>query len=157
MKRQGTFLVPTLLISRPSAWANMAGTAKGASRRDEFQSFEQAYKLGVNIAFGTDVGIYDHGQNALEFDVMTELGMSVEDAIYSATVSTAELFGLQDDIGTLEVGKRADLIAVGSNPLVDISVLQDVSFVMKTGVVVKADGKYIGSVERYPVGKAVQF
>ncbi len=157
MRRQGTFLVPTLLISRPSAWANMAGTGKGALQRDEYRVFEKAQEIGVKIAFGTDVGIYDHGQNALEFDVMVELGMSPEDAIYSATITTSELFGMEQEIGSLEAGKRADLIAVSGDPLADIGALKDVSFVMKTGVVVKADGKYLGSVPSYPVGKAVQF
>ena len=91
MKKQGTYLVPTLLISRPAGWTNMAGTARGAAERDEYSSFEQAYAMGVNIAFGTDVGIFDHGQNAREFAIMVELGMSEADAIRSATVATSYL------------------------------------------------------------------
>jgi imidazolonepropionase-like amidohydrolase len=157
MKKQGTYLVPTLLISRPSAWANMAGTGKGSALRDEFQAFEKASAMGVKIAFGTDVGIYDHGQNALEFDVMIELGMSEADAIYSATMATADLFGLSAELGSLEVGKRADLIAVSASPLDDIQQLQDVRFVMKSGAVFKQDGAYLGHIEMRPVGSPVKF
>ncbi|MDP6616149.1 MAG: amidohydrolase family protein [Gammaproteobacteria bacterium] len=158
MKKQGTYLVPTLLISRPSAWANMAGTAKGAAQRDEYRSFEQAYAMGVNIAFGTDVGIYDHGQNAREFAVMVAFGMSEADAIHSATVATADLFGLSDDRGVIQGGKRADIIAVKANPLEDIEALQDVSFVMKSGAVVKLNSEYLGSINTRPViGSPVKF
>jgi imidazolonepropionase-like amidohydrolase len=157
MRRQGTYLVPTLLISRPSAWSNMAGTDKGSADRDRFMSFEKAYAMGVNIAFGTDAGIYDHGQNALEFDVMTELGMSNQDAIAAATLATAELFGISDQAGSIEAGKRADIIAVPADPLADISALQNVDFVMKTGAVVKQGGRYVGGIALRPVGKAVQF
>lgn len=157
MKKQGTYLVPTLLISRPSGWANMAGTALGGAQRDEFRSFEQAYEMGVNIAFGTDVGIYDHGQNALEFEVMVELGMSEADAIRAATVATAELLGVSDDRGVIEHGKRADIIAVKENPLEAIGALRRVSFVMKSGVVVKLEGDYLGTVNTRPVGKPVKF
>jgi imidazolonepropionase-like amidohydrolase len=157
MKKAGIYLVPTLLISRPSAWANMAGTGKGAEQRDEFRAFENAYEMGVNIAFGTDVGIFDHGQNALEFGIMADLGMKPADAIRSATVMTAELFGVSEELGTLEVGKRADIIAVKADPLDDIRALEDVDFVMKSGAVVKQDGVYTGGVEVRSVGSPVKF
>ena len=155
MQKRGTYLVPTLLISRPSSWARQAGTAQGAALRDEHRAFETAYAAGINIAFGTDAGIFDHGQNALEFAAMFELGMSPADAIRSATVVTAELFGIGDDVGTLEVGKRADLIAVSGDPLEDIERLQAVEFVMKDGRVYKAAGRYVGTVSVPPVGKPV--
>ena len=157
MKRQGTYLVPTLLISRPSAWADMAGTGKGGTQRDEFKVFESAVSMGVKIAFGTDVGIFDHGQNALEFSEMVALGMSPAAAIQSATVATADLLGVSADLGTLVAGKRADIIAVTSSPLEDISALQNINFVMKSGVVVKTAGKYHGNVDTRPVGKPVKF
>jgi imidazolonepropionase-like amidohydrolase len=157
MQKQGTYLVPTLLISRSSAWADMAGTGKAAVLRDEYQVFEKASGMGVKIAFGTDVGIYDHGQNALEFNVMVELGMSNADAIYTATMATADLFGLSAELGSLEAGKRADLIAVSESPLDDIQQLQAVSFVMKSGMVVKREGNYIGHIETRPVGSPVKF
>lgn len=157
MKQQGTYLVPTLLISQHSAWADMAGTGKGAEQRDAFRAFENAYAMGVNIAFGTDVGIFDHGQNALEFAVMVELGMSEMDAIYSATLATAKLFGIAEQAGSIEAGKRADIIALTDDPLGDITALQAVSFVMKSGVVVKRDGKYTGGVSTRPAGSPVKF
>ena len=153
MKKQGTYLVPTLLISRPSMWADMAGTGKGGVRRDVAQAFEKAYAMGVNIAFGTDVGIFDHGQNALEFSVMTELGMSNADAIRSATVSTAELLGI--DAGVIAAGKRADIIAVAGDPLEDITELQRVVFVMKSGEIYKEGGEYTGGVKTRKVGSPV--
>ena len=155
MKKQGAYLVPTLLISRPSAWANMAGTGKGSTVRDEAQAFEKAYAMGVKIAFGTDVGIFDHGQNALEFSVMTELGMSPVDALRSATIVAAELLGI--DAGAIEAGKRADIIAVRGDPLQDISQLQNVQFVMKSGQIVKSDGLYTGGVQVRKVGSPVSF
>lgn len=157
MRRQQTYLVPTLLISRPSAWTRMAGTAAGGEPRDAYKSFEQALELGVNIAFGTDVGIFDHGQNALEFAEMIRLGMSPADAIYSATVATAELFGIADEVGRLAPGMRADLIAVSGSPLDDISVLTDVQLVMKSGVVYTRDGAYVGGVSTRAVGSPVKF
>jgi len=155
MKKQGAYLVPTLLISRPSAWADMAGTGGASELRDKNRSFEKAYAMGANIAFGTDVGIFDHGQNALEFSVMTELGMSAGDAIHSATVVTANLLGV--DAGVIEAGKRADIIAVSGNPLEDISRLQQVDFVMKSGTVYKQDGVYTGGVSTRPVRSPVSF
>ena len=156
MKERGSYLVPTLLISRPSAWARRAGIVDGGQLRDEARAFEKAYAAGVNIAFGTDVGIFDHGQNALEFDVMVELGMTPADAIRSATIMTAKLFGLDAEVGTLEQGKLADVIAVRGDPLDDITALQDVDFVMKAGQVVKRDGRFIGSVTIRPVGQPVR-
>jgi len=96
-------------------------------------SFGRAYRAGVNIAFGTDVGVGAHGTNAMEFIYMHEAGMTPEDCLISATINAAALIGASDLIGTLEVGKAADLIAVGANPLDDISVLLEVGFVMKDG------------------------
>jgi imidazolonepropionase-like amidohydrolase len=155
MKKQGAYLVPTLLISRPSAWAEMAGTGKGGKMRDQFRSFEKAYAMGVNIAFGTDVGIFDHGQNALEFEVMVELGMSAADAIHAATAAAAKLLGL--DGGIIEPGRRADIIAVSGSPLDDITRLQQVDFVMKSGTVYKNDGMYTGGVITRTVRSPVSF
>jgi imidazolonepropionase-like amidohydrolase len=155
MKKRGTFLVPTLLISRLSPLDNMAGPGGTAKMRDDARAFEQAYAAGVNIAFGTDVGMFDHGQNALEFDIMVEFGMSEADAIRSATVKTAELFGLTEELGTLEAGKLADLIALDENPLERISALHSVNFVMKNGEIVKQNGRFIATVPVNTVGKPV--
>ena len=100
-------------------------------------SFGRAYRAGVNIAFGTDVGVGAHGTNAMEFIYMHEAGMTAEDCLISATINAAELIGASDLIGTLEAGKAADLIAVRANPLEDISVLLEVEFVMKGGDIFK--------------------
>ncbi len=96
-----------------------------------------AWENGVNIAFGTDTGVSKHGGNAEEFIYMIEAGMSEMQAIKSATVIASEHIGMSDQIGTLEIGKLADIIAVDANPLEDIKELLDVDFVMKGGVVYK--------------------
>lgn len=103
------------------------------------QSLQKAYPRGVKIAFGTDAGVSKHGRNADEFELMVKHGMSPAEAIKAATVNAADLLGLAAEIGTLEPGKRADLIAVSGDPLQDVTVLKNVSFVMKDGVVEKAD------------------
>ena len=90
---------------------------------------------GVKIAFGTDAGVSKHGRNADEFELMVKHGMTPAEAIKAATVNAADLLGLTDEIGTLEPGKRADLIAVAGDPLTDVTVLKKVEFVMKDGVV----------------------
>ncbi|MCW5569654.1 MAG: amidohydrolase family protein, partial [Steroidobacteraceae bacterium] len=86
----------------------------------------QAYARGVRIAFGTDAGVSPHGRNAEEFVLMVKYGMTTGDAIKAATLNAAELLGIADEAGSLEPGKRADLIAVSGNPLEDIAVLQHV-------------------------------
>ncbi len=96
-----------------------------------------AYEGGVNIAFGTDTGVSEHGKNAEEFTYMLEAGMSEMEAIESATTIAAKHIGLDAVIGTLEKGKYADLIGVDGNPLDKIEELRDVDFVMKGGVVYK--------------------
>ena len=97
-----------------------------------------AYENGVNIAFGTDSGVSEHGKNAEEFTYMVAAGMSEMEAIESATTVAAKHIGLDTVIGTLEKGKYADLIGVDGNPLDKIEELRDVDFVMKGGVVYKA-------------------
>jgi imidazolonepropionase-like amidohydrolase len=101
------------------------------------ETFSKAYKAGVTIAFGTDAGVSPHGTNALEFVYMVEGGMPEMEAIQSATVTAAELLGMQDKLGSITEGKLADIIAVNGNPLEDISLLGKVSFVMKDGTVYK--------------------
>ena len=98
-------------------------------------TFRRAIKAGVRVAFGTDAGVYRHGQNALEFSYMTEVGMSALDAIRTATLNAAELLGDPTNLGTLEAGKYADVVAVEDNPLQNISTLTRPKFVMKEGKV----------------------
>ena len=102
-------------------------------------SFKKALAAGVKIAFGTDAGSFPHGTQAIEFEWMTRYGMSPLDAIRAATINAADLLGWADDIGALEPGKYADLIAVDGNVLSDIKQLEHVKFVMKGGEVVRND------------------
>ena len=100
-------------------------------------ALRRAHAGGVRIAFGTDSGVSPHGENAREFVYMVEAGMTEMEAITAATVNAAQLLGLEREIGTLEVGKSADLIATARTPLVDITELQRVLFVMKEGEIYK--------------------
>ena len=100
-------------------------------------NFGIAYEAGVKIAFGTDTGVTKHGENAEEFGLMVENGMTEMDAIRSATVVAAELLRKSDALGTIESGKMADIIAVETSPLDDITVLENVSVVIKDGRQVK--------------------
>ena len=102
------------------------------------ETFGKAYKHGVKVAFGTDAGVSPHGDNAKEFIYMTEVGMPNYEALKSATVNAADLMRKTDELGTIEKGKWADIIAMKTNPLKDINATRDVSFVMKEGKVYKS-------------------
>jgi imidazolonepropionase-like amidohydrolase len=101
------------------------------------ESFARAVKAGVKMAFGTDAGVYPHGDNARQFFYMVKFGMTPAQAIRAATSSAADLIGRAKDVGTLEPGKFADMIAVSADPLQDVRALENVGFVMKGGIVVK--------------------
>ena len=103
------------------------------------ESLRRAVPGGVRIAFGTDAGVSKHGRNADEFELMVANGMTPATAIEAATVNAADLLGLSAEAGSLEPGKRADLIAVEGDPLEDVTVLKSVGFVMRGGVVFKAE------------------
>lgn len=111
---------------------------KAASVGPQIQdTFARAWRAGVTIAFGTDSGVSPHGDNALEFAWMVEAGMPPMEAIRSATLTAAELLGVQDELGSIAEGKIADIIAVAGDPAQDITALQNVGFVMKGGRVFK--------------------
>jgi imidazolonepropionase-like amidohydrolase len=101
----------------------------------------RAYRAGVKIAFGTDAGVYPHGQNAHEFELMVQAGMPPMFTLQAATMHAAELLKHDKDLGSLSAGKLADVVAVPGNPVQDISLMRRVSFVMKEGVVYKRDAK----------------
>jgi imidazolonepropionase-like amidohydrolase len=101
------------------------------------ENFAKAVAAGVKIAFGTDAGVYPHGDNAKQFHYMVKFGMTPAGAIHAATSSAADLIDRSKDVGTLEAGKYADLIAVTANPLDHVEVLEHVAFVMKGGKVYK--------------------
>ncbi|MGC2616719.1 MAG: amidohydrolase family protein, partial [Terracidiphilus sp.] len=104
------------------------------------QNIKHAMQAGVKIALGTDAAVYPHGLNAHELDVyVNQIGMSPLAALQSATVNAADLMGWTAKAGALEPGKWADIIGVDKNPMEDVRVLQDVKFVMKSGVVYKGE------------------
>ncbi len=155
MKSKGVVLVPTLMAG---AWAGqnterfppaIQEKAKAALAARS-QMFRDALKAGVKIGFGTDSAVSPHGLNAREFALMTGLGMSPAAALRSATSVDAELLGLSRDLGTLQAGKLADVVAVPGNPLQDIRVTERVAFVMKDGAVVKRGQATFPSAEKSP-------
>jgi imidazolonepropionase-like amidohydrolase len=101
------------------------------------ESFQRAVKAGVKMAFGTDAGVYPHGDNAKQFFYMVKFGMTPAQAIRAATTSAADLIGRSKDVGSIETGKFADLIAVTADPLQNVRALENVGFVMKGGSVYK--------------------
>ncbi len=143
MKARGTWLVTTISAGRFVAdKAKQAGyfpemiRIKAATIGPQIQSmFTRAYKAGVKIAFGTDQGVAPHGDNAREFEYMVEAGMPPLEAIRAATLYGAMVMGLERDIGTLEIGKLADIVAVSGDPSKDISVMSKMQFVMRDGVI----------------------
>jgi imidazolonepropionase-like amidohydrolase len=101
------------------------------------ENFRKAFQAGVKMAFGTDAGVYPHGDNARQFFYMVKFGMTPAQAIRAATSSAADLIGRSKDVGTIEAGKYADIIGVNADPLADVRALEQVDFVMKGGVVYK--------------------
>jgi imidazolonepropionase-like amidohydrolase len=108
------------------------------------ENFRKAVQAGVKMAFGTDAGVYPHGDNARQFFYMVKFGMTPAQAIRAATSSAADLIGRAKNVGTIEAGKYADIIAVNADPLADVRALEHVDFVMKGGVVYK-DGRAMGT------------
>jgi imidazolonepropionase-like amidohydrolase len=147
MKKNGTWYVPTITAGKSVAdSAKIVGyypavvTPKAQSIGPKLQAtFGRAYKAGVKIAFGTDAGVFRHGANGLEFAYMVEAGMPPIEALRAATVYAADLLGQSDQLGTLETGKVADIVAGEGDPLQDITVMQRVRFVMKQGMVFKQE------------------
>jgi imidazolonepropionase-like amidohydrolase len=144
-KSTGAFLVPTITAGRSVAdSAKIKGyyhpliTPKAIETGAVIQgTFAKAYKAGVKIVFGTDAGVFRHGVNAYEFQFMTESGMPAMDAIKAATTVAAGILDQKANIGSIEVGKLADIIATDLNPIDDIKTLMNVNFVMKDGVIFK--------------------
>lgn len=101
------------------------------------ENFQKAVEAGVKIAYGTDAGVYPHGWNGKQFKWMTRFGLSPMGAIQAATINAADLIGIKDKVGSIVVGKKADIIAVKINPLEEVTSLENVQFVMKGGVVYK--------------------
>ncbi|MGA8276831.1 MAG: amidohydrolase family protein [Rhodanobacteraceae bacterium] len=148
MKQHGTWYVPTIIAGKYVEEKAKEGwyPPQVARKAEEVGPIIQktagkAYKSGVKIAFGTDAGVYPHGQNALEFVYMVEAGMPPVFVLQAATTHAAELLKKSKDLGSIAPGKYADIIAVNGNPLDDIALMKHVDFVMKAGTVYKQDDK----------------
>lgn len=148
MKKYGTWYVPTIIAGKsvadsasknPNYYPPLV-TPKALAIGPKLQgTFARAYKAGVRIAFGTDASVYRHGVNAREFGYMVEAGMPPLEALRAATLNAAELLGQTDNLGALEPGKLADVVAVDGDPLQDVGALLRVRFVMKQGAVYRQD------------------
>ena len=149
MKKHNTYYVPTISAGEfVSNKAKIDGYYPDVVREKAEKigpllrsTFKKAYRAGVLIAFGTDSGVSYHGDNGREFVYMVEEGMRPLEAILSATIVAAELLGEEDELGSIEKGKKADIIGVVGNPLEDISAMERVVFVMKDGKVYKNETK----------------
>jgi len=145
MKARGTYYVPTIMAGDwvaekakiPNFFPALVKPKAEKIGPQITSTFAQAYKAGVKIAFGTDSGVSAHGDNWQEFILMTNAGMSNEDALKSATIETAKLLRVEDQLGQIKPGMFADIIAFQKNPTEDISIVKNVSFVMKDGVIYK--------------------
>jgi imidazolonepropionase-like amidohydrolase len=139
IKKNGSFVVPNMYLLESLQTVKLP---EALAKKQEFlhpqaiESFGRAVEQGLKISFGTDAGVFEHGQNAKEFTARVKYGQSPLEAIRSATLVNAELFDTPDR-GKIETGLLADLIAVAGDPLDDIKLLEDVRFVMKGGVVYK--------------------
>jgi imidazolonepropionase-like amidohydrolase len=144
-KKHGTYYVPTLTggryvadKARDAEYYSPLVRPKAAAIGPQIQAtFARAHKAGVKIAFGTDAAVYPHGENANEFAYMVEGGMSPLETIRSATLAAADLLDQSGRLGSIEPGYAADIVAVSGDPLRDITLLQQIRFVMKDGVIYK--------------------
>ena len=145
MKQYGTYYVPTI-----TAGKEVAANAKIPGYYDELvvpkalaigpkiqSTTERAYKAGVNIAFGSDAGVFPHGKNAKEFIYMYEAGIPIIECLQAATIVNAKILSMENEIGQIKKDFIADIVATKLNPEDDISTLENVTFVMKGGVIYK--------------------
>ncbi len=143
MRQHGTWLVADIYngdyideIGRRDGWPQEILRKNEETTETQRQGFANAVRAGVRIAFGTDSGVYPHGENARQFAYMVRYGMTPMQAIQSATINSARLLGHEDELGSVAPGRRADLIAVAGDPLQDIELLyRGVVGVMKDGVI----------------------
>ena len=144
MKQKGTFYDPTIYVGEyviqefaKKGYPDKIMNKARLITPEVAASFTKAIKAGLKISFGTDAGVFPHGLNARQFALMVKYGQTPMQSIQSATINSAELLGWSKKIGSIEKGKYADIIAVKTNPLDDIKILENVSFVMKGGIVYK--------------------
>jgi len=149
MKQRGTYLIPTLIaptflvegFQNGMKAPDRVKEKANAAEQSVYTMFRHAVEKGVRIGFGTDAGVYPHGQNAREFELMVKNGASPALALRAATSVDAELLGVADRLGSLEQGKLADVVAVPGDPFADIATMRKVFFVMKDGKVYRNDGR----------------
>ena len=142
MRERGTYLVPTLATRTgllESKFPPLVQQKADLALKSQDTMVRRALQTGVKIALGTDAAVYPHGNNALEFMLLANDGMTPVQSLKAGTAVAAELLGLQNKIGTIEPGKLADLVATPGNPLEDIKTTQSVFFVMKEGTVYRND------------------
>jgi imidazolonepropionase-like amidohydrolase len=155
MVEHGTWYVPTIIagdfVARqskvPGYYPPQVAAKAAAIGPLIMATAARAYKAHVKIAFGTDAAVYPHGQNAHEFELMVQAGMPPMFTLQAATLNAAQLLRHDKDLGTVAAGKIADVVAVPGDPIADISLMKQVSFVMKDGTVYKLNG---APVERLP-------
>jgi imidazolonepropionase-like amidohydrolase len=145
-KKRGTYLVFDIynddFILQEGAKAGMLPESIEKEKkigRLQRENFRRAWEAGVKMAFGTDAGVYPHGDNARQFAKMVEWGMKPVDAVQAATIKAADLIGWSEKVGAIETGHFADIIAVAGDPMSDVRVLESVKFVMKGGTIVRND------------------
>ena len=149
MKEHGTWYVPTIYTAQfvterakvPGAYPPQVVPKALLVGPQILKTLALAYKAGVKIAYGTDEGVYAHGQNWRDFAPMVQAGIPASYALQTATINAALLLKKDKEIGSIAAGKLADITAVPGNPLNDISVMEKASFVMKAGSIYKQDGK----------------
>lgn len=142
MREHGTYLVPTLSVRSgiaESKFPPLVQQKADIAIKAQDAMVRRALAMGVKIALGTDAAVYPHGNNALEFVLMANDGMRPAQSLRAGTSAAADLLGLRNEIGTIEPGKAADIVAVPGNPLQDIKVTQSVFFVMKGGTIYRND------------------
>ena len=153
MKQHGTWYVPTIIAGDFVARkAKIPGyypaqvAAKAAQVGPKIMATAgKAYRAGVPIAFGTDAGVYPHGENAHEFELMVQAGMPAAFALQTATKNASKLLRMDKDIGSVESGKYADIVAVAGDPVADIALMKQVEFVMKGGQVYKSSNSMLSN------------
>jgi imidazolonepropionase-like amidohydrolase len=145
-KQHGTYLVFDIynddFILQEGAKAGMLPESIEKEKkigRLQRENFRRAWQGGAKMAFGTDAGVYPHGDNAKQFAKMVEFGMKPIDAIQAATIKAADVIGWSEKVGAIETGHYADIIAVAGDPTSDVRTLESVKFVMKNGVIVRND------------------
>ena len=154
LAEKGTYLVADIYngdyiatVGRQQGWPEEILRKNDETTEAQRQAFRQAVAAGVKIAFGTDAGVYPHGDNARQLPYMVKYGMTPMQAVQSATIVAAQLIGWDDRVGSVAPGKFADLVAVDGDAMANLESFQKVAFVMKNGVVYKDGGQ--------PAGRAV--